>query len=69
MDGSLDDTAFVQQLYRNVLDREGEASGVEAWKGALQGGMSRADVVLGFSESPEHQNKLAPYIDDGIWFL
>jgi hypothetical protein len=65
--GSLDDTAFVQQLYRNVLDREGEASGVEAWKGGLQGGMTRADVVLGFSESPEHQNKLAPYIDDGIW--
>jgi hypothetical protein len=41
--GSLDDTAFVQQLYRNVLDREGEARGVEAWKGELQGGMSRAD--------------------------
>jgi hypothetical protein len=67
--GSLDDTAFVQQLYRNVLDREGEVSGVETWKGALQGGMSRADIVLGFSESLEHQNKLAPYIDDGIWFL
>jgi hypothetical protein len=67
--GSLDDTAFVQQLYRNVLDREGEASGVEGWKGALGTGMSRDDVVLGFSESPEHQNKLAPYINDGIWFL
>jgi hypothetical protein len=67
--GSLDDTAFVQQLYRNVLDREGEASGVEGWKGALGTGMSRADVVLGFSESPEHQNKLAPYINDGIWLL
>ena len=46
--GNLDDTAFVQQLYRNVLDREGEASGVEGWKGALGTGMSRADVVLGF---------------------
>jgi aryl-phospho-beta-D-glucosidase BglC (GH1 family) len=67
--GSLDDTAFVQQLYRNALDREGEASGVEAWKSGLQWGMSRADVVLGFSESLEHQNKLAPYIDDGIWLL
>lgn len=67
--GALDDTAFVQQLYRNVLDREGEASGVETWKGALQSGMSRSDVVLGFSESAEHQNKLAPHIDDGIWLL
>lgn len=67
--GNLDDTAFVQQLYRNVLDREGEAGGVKAWKTALQGGVSRDDVVLGFSESTEHQFKLAPYINDGIWLL
>lgn len=67
--GRLDDTAFVQQLYRNVLDREGEANGVENWKAALQGGMSRAEVVLGFSEALEHQNKLAAYIDDGVWLL
>jgi hypothetical protein len=64
--GALDNEAFVKQLYLNVLDREGEPSGVEAWKGGLDGGVSRSQVVLGFSESPEHQSKLAAFIDDGI---
>ena len=65
--GSLDDTAFVQQLYRNVLDREGEASGVEAWKGGTAGRHDPGRCRAGLFRVPEHQNKLAPYIDDGIW--
>lgn len=32
------------------------------------GGIDRADVVVGFSESAEHQIKLAGMIDDGIHF-
>ena len=67
--GALDDVGFVRQIYRNVLDREGEQSGVDAWIGGIKGGMSRADVVVGFSESQEHQNKMAPYIDNGIWYI
>jgi hypothetical protein len=67
--GALNDRGFVQQLYRNVLDREGEQSGVYAWTGGLKSGMSRSDVVLGFSESAEHINKMAAYIDDGIWYV
>jgi hypothetical protein len=67
--GSLDDKGFVEQLYRNVLDREGEDSGIEAWHGGLKGGMSRAEVALGFSESAEHQSKSAAYVDDGVWYL
>jgi hypothetical protein len=67
--GNVDDTAFIQQLYRNVLDREGEPGGIEAWKGGMQGGLSRADVVLGFSDSPEHIAKLSPVIDDGVWVM
>ena len=67
--GALDDVSFVRQIYRNVLDREGEQSGVDAWIGGIKGGMSRADVVVGFSESQEHQNKMAPYIDNGIWYV
>jgi hypothetical protein len=66
--GSLDDSGFVRQLYRNVLDREGEQSGVDAWTGGLKGGMSRSDVVVGFSASQEHINKMAPYIDS-IWYV
>jgi hypothetical protein len=67
--GTLDDVSFVRQLYRNVLDREGEQSGVDAWISGIRSGMSRADVVVGFSESQEHRNKMAPYIDDGIWYV
>jgi len=67
--GALDDVSFVHQVYRNVLDREGEQSGVEVWIGAIKGGMSRADIVVGFSESQEHQNKMAPHIDNGIWYI
>jgi hypothetical protein len=67
--GSLDDVAFVRQLYRNVLDREGEESGVQAWVGGLKGSMSRAEIVVGFSESNEHIIKLAGIIDDGIQLL
>jgi hypothetical protein len=68
--GNLDNLGFVQQLYRNVLDRDGEASGVAAWKGELDSGkLTRADVVLGFSESIEHQIKTADHIDNGIFLV
>jgi hypothetical protein len=29
--------------------------------------MTRAQVVVGFSESPEHIGAMAPYIDSGVW--
>ena len=67
--GTLDDAGFIRQLYRNVLDREGEEAGVQGWLGEFQGGKSREQIVAQFSETAEHQVKLAPYIDDGIWFV
>jgi hypothetical protein len=67
--GALDDISFVRQLYRNVLDREGEDSGVQAWHGGLKGGLSRSDIVVGFSESNEYMVKLAGLTDDEIHFV
>jgi serralysin len=64
--GALDDTSFVRQLYRNVLDRDGEESGVKAWVGGLKGGLTRSDIVIGFSESNEHVVKLAGLTDHGV---
>jgi hypothetical protein len=52
--GALSNQAFVEQLYRFCLNREGDAGGVAAWVAALNGGSSRASVLLGFSESAEH---------------
>ena len=61
--GTLDDEAFVNLLYRNVLGREADAGGKTFWTGKLAGGWSRADVVLGFSESREYQNRMDPALD------
>jgi Domain of unknown function (DUF4214) len=62
--GSLSDAAFVQQLYQNVLDRPGEAGGVQFWQNALATGTSRGGVLLGFAESPENQAKTLPTAGD-----
>ena len=65
--GPLDNQHFVEQLYRNVLDREGEAAGVAGWTNALNTHtMSRGQVLAGFSESNEHIQKLAPVVSAGI---
>ena len=52
--GSLTNQQFVEQLYLFCLNRAGEPAGVQNWVNALNGGMSRAQVLLEFSESPEH---------------
>ena len=68
--GNLSNQGFVEQLYHNVLDRAGEATGVAYWTAALASGqVDRGDVLLGFSESLEHQVNTAGVIDHGIWFI
>jgi hypothetical protein len=66
--GSLDNTGFVTLLYENVLHRAPDTAGLSNWVTALSSGQdTRAQVVLGFSESPEHILNTAPHIDNGIW--
>ena len=51
-------TAFVQRLYRNVLQRNGEVGGLNAWAGVLnRKEESGAAVAAGFILSPEYLNK------------
>jgi serralysin len=64
--GSLNDTAFVTLLYNNVLGRSPDSAGLANWTSSLRAGNTRANVVMGFSESDEHISKRASYIDDGI---
>ena len=52
--GETTDEAFLTLLYANVLHRAPDASGLASWLEALEGGMTRARVVLLFAESPEH---------------
>ena len=53
--GAPSNTAFVQTLYQNTLDRPGDAGGVAYWTGQLDAGaLTRPGAVVGFSESQEH---------------
>jgi alpha-tubulin suppressor-like RCC1 family protein len=53
--GALDDVQFVTRLYANVLGRAPDPDGLAGWVAQLQGGATRGQVVLGFSDSAEFQ--------------
>ena len=52
--GNVDNTGFVTLLYQNVLDREPDTDGLSYWVGQLDGGETRENVLIGFSESAEY---------------
>jgi len=47
------DLLFVNQLYRDLMGREGEADGVTYWMNPLAAGVSRGEIVHSFFTSPE----------------
>jgi Domain of unknown function (DUF4214) len=54
--GALTNQAFVTLVYRNVLGRDPDAPGLAHWTNHLNAGtMTRGEVMLGFSESPEYR--------------
>ena len=63
---NLDSTGFVQLMYNNVLHRNGSASEVATWVDGLTNGLSRAEVLRGFSESAENVANLTPVIGNGV---
>jgi hypothetical protein len=56
---SLTNTGFVTLLYNNVLDRAPDATGLARWVGELDNGATKAEVVLGFSQSPQFKVETA----------
>jgi hypothetical protein len=52
--GSLDDSAFVSQLYQNVLGRGEDAPGAAYWVSALASGDTRGNILNDFAQSPEN---------------
>lgn len=65
--GTLTDAQFVTQLYANVLHRAPDGAGYAYHTGNLASGAnSRADVVVGFSESPENQAALIGAMQNGM---
>ena len=71
--GQLDNSGFVTRLYLNVLARNGETEGINGWVNGMNNGLSRAQVLEGFSESGENQANVLGLIRDGIgyteWWL
>ena len=59
--GALDNGQFVDQVYANVLGRAPDAGGRAHWIGVLDGGVSRGEVMIGFSESPEFIANVGPF--------
>lgn len=58
--GAPDDRGFVRLLYRNVLGREADPAGETHWVAQLAARrLTRAGVLVAFSESPEHQARTA----------
>ncbi|MCF2903367.1 DUF4214 domain-containing protein [Octadecabacter sp. CECT 8868] len=57
--GGLENEAFVELLYSNVLGRDADDAGLTRWVGELESGTERASVIQGFSESTEFKNSTA----------
>jgi hypothetical protein len=67
--GQLDTSAFVATVYRNVLHRDPDASGLGFWQDYLDGGGNRAMLLAGFSESNENRAQVIGAIEGGIDYL
>jgi hypothetical protein len=57
--GTLSVTDFTSALYTNALHRPADPAGLQAWTTALQNGATRADVLVGFSDSLENRVQTA----------
>ena len=57
--GTLDNSAFVQLVYDNVLGRAPDSSGLAYWIDLLNKGWPRGVVMTGFSESTEYRGNVA----------
>lgn len=54
--GSLTDEQYVNQVYLNVLNRPPDHAGLVYWTGQMAGGLTRGEVMLAFSDSPEYRD-------------
>ncbi len=49
--------AFVKGIYRTLLGRDADASGLSYWVGILNGGSARSTLVTAFWNSPENRGR------------
>lgn len=60
--GTLNDGAFLSQMYQNVLGRAPDSAGFDAWAGAMAGGLSHEQVLASFATSAENRAHTAGWI-------
>lgn len=68
--GPIDDLTnaeYVDLLYQNTLERQGDADGVEFWNDRLESGASRADLLFAFAISVENAETLE-FVDTLVEF-
>ena len=53
--GSLNNSQFVDRVYRNVLGRAPDAGGLAFWTQQINSGMTRGEMMVQFSESAEYK--------------
>jgi hypothetical protein len=61
--GALDNTQYVQQLYRSVLGRDADAADLAEWVDRLDSGASRGAVLAGLSESDAFKDNIANQVE------
>ncbi|KQV79284.1 hypothetical protein ASD15_18235 [Massilia sp. Root351] len=64
--GNLSNEEFVNSMFENVLHRAGKPAGIAFWVGQLDNGATRADVLMGFSESAENSAEILQIIGNGF---
>jgi hypothetical protein len=65
--GDLDDAGFIARTYQQVLGRAPDGDGMTYWQEHLSHGLSRADMLVGFSESPENREATQGLLAQGLW--
>jgi Ca2+-binding RTX toxin-like protein len=61
--------AYIARLYNNVLHRPYEQAGFDYWLDAMKThGLTRENVLLSFTDSPENIARVNPTILDGFWY-
>jgi len=62
--------AYIDVLYRNVLGRSADANGLDYWNRRLVAGqISRAGLVVQFSESSENRTKTASKVEASVVYV
>ena len=60
-------TAFVTELYTNVLGRTPDPGGLAYWEGQANAGQPRDQLLVDFATSPENLSTTAPHTNNGYW--